>query len=335
MFNFLKHFATDRDETIVSWHGADPIWTDGNYSSLVSEGFQKNVFVYRAVSLVASGIASIPVIVKSLAGNSYVFHDSKEWHCLRPDRVRVIPNKSKTEVESYLYEVDGTKISIEKRDILHLKFFNPLNDWYGLAPMSAAAQAADQYNEMAKHNLRILQNGGRPSGCMILKNIQELTDEQRQQLREDLANCYSGAKNAGKMMILEGGFEWKELGLSPKDLDFAEAKNAIAREIVQAFGVPPILVGIKGNTSFSNYREARAHFWEDTVIPLADFVCTSFAHWFSTRYGSNFRVDFNLDEIPALVGKREMLWSKISNADFLTTDEKREILGFPKLNEGK
>ena len=131
-------------------------------------------------------------------------------------------------------------------------------------------------------------------------------------------------------MLLEGGYEWQEMGLSPKDLDFAEAQNTIAREIVQAFGVPPILVGIRGDASFNNYREARAHFWEDTVLPLAELIRTQFTDWLRQKYETNCKIYFDLDSIPALTTKREKLWEKVSNADFLSTDEKREILGFPK-----
>ena len=120
------------------------------------------------------------------------------------------------------------------------------------------------------------------------------------------------------------------MGLSPKDLDFAEAQNTIAREIVQAFGVPPILVGIHGDSSFNNYREARAHFWEDTVLPLAELIRTQFTDWLRRKYQTDCEIFLDLDSIPALTAKREKLWEKISKADFLSVDEKREILGFPK-----
>ncbi len=368
MFNLLQHFSNRKKECIFTWQGTTPTWTPGNYSSLVSEGFFKNVFVYRAINLISGGLSSIPIIVKNqdlsenklmtnlfrrpnsmqgrssfmttlvnylqLAGNAFVHFNGKELNCLRPDRTKIIPNKNNTEVEYYTYEVDRTKISLRKDDVLHLKFSNPLSDWYGFAPIQAATQAIDQYNEMSKHNLGLLQNGGRPTGCLILKNIENLTDEQRIQLRRDLKETYAGASNAGKIMVLEGGFEWKEMGFSPRDLDFDGAKNSTAREIVQAFGVPPILVGIRGDSSFSNYKEARTHFWEDTIVPLTEFISTEFSHWLSIRTKQFINVVFNLDTVPALAGKREILWNRIASADFLTDNEKREMLGLPKLKQG-
>lgn len=363
MFNFFNKTAK-RKETLVALRGTNPEWTPNNYHSLVSESFQKNVFAFRSINLIASGIASIPMYVKNedltinskltellahpnkeqgrssfitsvvsyllLSGNAFVYSDEDHLYCLRSDRVKLVFNEAKTAVKSYVYEIDGVRIPIDLEDILHIKFFNPTDDWFGFAPLRSAMYAIDQYNEMSKHNLSILQNGGRPSGCLILKDCKFLDSTTREEMRQNLCEVYSGSKNAGRIMLLEGGYEWQEMGLSPKDLDFAEAQNTIAREIVQAFGVPPILVGIRGDASFNNYREARAHFWEDTVLPLAELIRTQFTDWLRQKYETDCEIYFDLDSIPALIAKREKLWEKISNADFLSTDEKREILGFPK-----
>ncbi len=366
MFNFFNKTAKQQ-RTLIALHGSNPEWTPNNYNSLVSESFQKNVFAFRSINLIASGIASIPMHVKNkdltvnqeltellthpnkeqgrssfitsvvsyllLSGNAFIYSDGEQLYCLRSDRVKLVYNKAKTAVKSYVYEVDNVRIPVDLEDILHLKFFNPSDDWYGFAPLRAAIYAVDQYNEMAKHNLSILQNGGRPSGCLVLKDYQNLDEQTRNEMRNRLSEIYAGANNAGRIMLLEGGYEWKEMGLTPHDLDFAEAQNTIAREIVQAFGVPPILVGIRGDASFNNYREARTHFWEDTVLPLAELIRTQFTDWFRKKYQKNCEIYFDLDSIPALIGKREILWEKVSRADFLTINEKREILGFPKIEQ--
>ncbi|MDR0677213.1 MAG: phage portal protein [Holosporaceae bacterium] len=371
MLNLLKHFNTNKKEDIFfSYQGIiNPQWTPCRYDALSEEGFQKNVFAFRAINLIARGISSIPVRVINcgdnsenelitkifkkpnefqtrssflenlvisllISGNAFVHCSNRnELRCLRIDRVQIVPNKAKTSVDSYVYTVDSEKFSIGKDDIFHFKFFNPLNDWYGFSPLQAAARAIDQHNEMSKHNISILQNGGRPSGCLVVKNSENLTDEQRQQLKSDIQEAYSGTANSGKIMVLEGGLEWKEMGLSPKDLDFDAGKNTAAREIAQAFGVPPVLLGIREDTAFSNYKEARLHFWEDTVLPLAEFIRLEFSNRFSARFNRSVEMIFDLDTIHALSSKREGLWSRISNADFLTINEKREILGYLPITE--
>ncbi|MDR2067790.1 MAG: phage portal protein [Holosporaceae bacterium] len=364
MLNLLKHFGAQRKDNFFAYHGVgDPRWTPCEYGALAEEGFQKNVFAYRAINLISKSISSIPIMVKKdegtaendaiaeilqrpnsrqsrssflenvvnylmISGNAFVHcDDNEELHCLRSDRVQIIPNASKTTVDSYTYGVDSSKFNLKKEDILHLKFFNPLNDWYGFSPMQAAFRSIDQYNEMSNHNLAVMQNGGRPSGCLVVKNAENLTEEQRAQLRSDIQGAYAGAKNAGRVMILEGGLEWKEMGQSLKDLDFDSGRNTVAREIAQAFGVPPVLMGIQ-DSAFMSYKEARLHFWEDTILPLAEFIRLEFSNWLSIKFRKRVEIIFDLDAVSALSSRRESLWNKISNADFLTIDEKREILGY-------
>ena len=197
MLNLLGRFVSKRSGLV--YNGVcTPQWTAKEFDSLAEEGFQKNVFAFRAISLIAKGISSISVSVQNedktdnieltnlinnpnitmsksdffeqivdylmISGNAFVWiNENNQLQCLRPDRVHVVPNKNHTAVDHYIYTVDDEKYRIKKYDLLHLKLFNPLNDWYGISPLQVASQAIDQYNEMSKHNLAILQNGGRPS----------------------------------------------------------------------------------------------------------------------------------------------------------------------------
>lgn len=351
-----------------------PLWTPRDYARLATEGYQNNVIVYRAVSLIARSIASVPWLLYDrdqelaqhpllhllrqpcpqqtgnrwietvishllLAGNAYIemlvdhTGQPRELHCLRPDRLSIEPGSGGVP-SAYIYTVEGRVRRIqhdtEHPPILHLRTFHPLNDWYGMSPLDAAARAVDQHNTVSGHNLALLQNGGRPSGALALKpGSTPMTDEQRRLLRQDIAEGYGGAVNAGRVMILEGDFEWREMGLSPKDLDFIEGKYLSAREIAQAFGVPPMLVGVPGDATFANYREARFHLWEDTVLPLLDHITAELNRWLVQRYfDSGLMLSYDVDAIPALAPRREATWAKIAAADFLTDDEKRQALGY-------
>lgn len=285
-----------------------------------------------------------------LSGNSYIemiangqHHTPLELYPLRPDRVRVIPGKSGIP-EAYDYTVNGQTRTLAvnptngQSKILHLKFFNPLNDWYGLSPLEAASSAIDQHNMVSSHNLALLQNGGRPSGALVVnpKNHQQaMTDEQRQTLRDDLRELYQGEKNAGRLMVLEGDFEWKEMGLSPKDLDFVGGKSLSTREITQAYGVPPMLVGVPGDSTFSNYKEARYHLWEDTILPLLDQFTDELNLWLCRRYQPGLRLVYHIDGIQALAARREEAWAKFTAANFLTINEKRHALGYAPIVGGE
>jgi len=129
-------------------------------------------------------------------------------------------------------------------------------------------------------------------------------------------------------MLLDGGLKWQSMALSPADMDFATLKSTAAREIALAFGVPPMLLGLPGDNTYSNYREANRALWRLTLLPLASKLLGALAEaldpWFA---GASLTVD--LDLVPALSEDRERLWSQVSAADFLTDAEKRELLGFP------
>lgn len=283
-----------------------------------------------------------------LSGNTYieaVFNEEQhpsELYVLRPDRMKVIPGPGGLP-KAFEYTVNGQskRIPVDpitgQSSILHLKLFNPLNDWYGMSPIEAAAASIDQHNAVSSHNLALLQNGGRPSGAFLIRpspHMPSLTDAQRESLRNDIREVYEGTRNAGRALVLEGDFEWREMGLSPKDLDFIEGKNLSAREIAQAFGVPPMLAGVPGDATFANYREARFHLWEDTILPLLEFLLAEFNLWLTPFFDRDLRIYYDSDSIPALAPRREAAWNKIANADFLTINEKRQAVGYTPLPDG-
>ncbi|MCW2763801.1 MAG: phage portal protein, partial [Marmoricola sp.] len=135
-----------------------------------------------------------------------------------------------------------------------------------------------------------------------------------------------GAANAGRPMLLEGGLKWQAMSLSPADMDFVGLKAAAAREIALAFGVPPMLMGLPGDNSYANYREANRALWRLAILPLAENIlgglCQALRPWFAD---AALRID--LDKVTALAEDRERLWRQVSAADFLSPQEKREMLG--------
>ena len=167
-----------------------------------------------------------------LSGNSYAIRSdvngaTRELYLLRPDRVRV--KASKTSMPNgYEYVIEGRVVNTYDADpvsgeseVKHLKLWNPLDDYYGLSPLMAAAVDVDNHNEINKHNISLLRNGARPTGAIVFKPSDDrglsvqLTDGQRQQLNDDLRSRFAGSDNAGRPLLLEGDFDWKEMGLSP------------------------------------------------------------------------------------------------------------------------
>jgi HK97 family phage portal protein len=280
-----------------------------------------------------------------LAGNAYIEAVTvegavRELYALRPDRMRVVPGADGWP-EAYDYAIGARSVRFDQNaplpPILHLTQFHPLDDHYGLSSLEAAAVAVDTHNSAAKWNKALLDNAARPSGALVYTGPEGsvLSESQFERLKRELQDQYQGSGNAGRPLLLEGGLDWKAMSLSPKDMDFLEAKHTAAREIALAFGVPPMLLGIPGDNTYSNYQEANRVFWRGTVLPLATRIGSSLMHWFAPSFGEGIRLVVDIDNVPALAKDRAALWEQVGKAQFLTINERREAVGFSPVEGGE
>jgi HK97 family phage portal protein len=258
-----------------------------------------------------------------------------ELYVLRSDRMRVIPGADGWPV-AYEYSV-GTKkhrfdMTGDLAPIAHVKSFHPQDDHYGLSPMQAAAGALDVHNAANRWSKALLDNAARPSGAIVYKGLDgqgALGSDQYDRLVDELESNHQGARNAGRPMLLEGGLDWKPMGFSPSDMEFQKTKDSAAREVALAFGVPPMLLGLPGDNTYSNYQEANRAFYRLTVLPLVGKVADALSAWLSTHYETALKLAADLDAVPALAHEREAQWKRIAAADFLSDAEKRVMLGLP------
>lgn len=274
-----------------------------------------------------------------VAGNAYVEAVQldgmpRELYVLRPDRMRVVPGTDGWP-EAWDYSVGAQTVRFRRASgrispVLHLKQFHPTDDHYGFSAMEAAATALDLHNAASAWNKALLDNAARSSGALVYSGPQGagLTDTQFERLRTEMEAQFQGGANAGRPLLLDGGLDWKPLSLTPKDMDFIEARAAAAREIALALGVPPLVLGLPGDSTYSNYAEANRAFWRQTVLPLARRTADSLMHWLGPVWGENLRLEPDLDAIEALSAEREALWRRVSVADFLSPDEKRDAVGY-------
>ncbi|SDB31486.1 phage portal protein [Bauldia litoralis] len=292
--------------------------------------------------LLVSGNAYVEAVVAEPDGFGDAGGAPRELHALRPDRMKVVPGPDGWPV-AFEYTVGGRTVRFadpgEGRlsPVLHLAQFHPLNDHYGFAPIEAAAVALDIHNAAGAWNKALLDNAARPSGALVYRTREggNLSADQYERLKAELETGFSGARNAGRPLLLEGGLDWKALSLTPKDMDFLAAKNGAAREIALAFGVPPMLLGIPGDNTYANYRQANLAFWRQTVLPLCGRLAEALTAWLAPAYGDGLRLWFDADQIEALASEREALWGRVAAADFLTVNEKRAAVGYGPVEDGE
>jgi len=348
-----------------------------SYEQNAVEGYLRNSTVFRCINLIAQGSSAIPWILYKenngeveevdehpankfldkanpkqsfnkfievlishlfLSGNAYILavgpekKPPTELYLLRPDCVSLKIERG--EVVEYNYSSQAGNFIYPPERILHLKFFSPLDDYLGASPISPLALFVDHKNEGMKWNLSLLLRGARPSGALISQ--QSLTDDQRKHLQA-IINEYSGPEGAGRILLLTGAFDWKEIGLSNKDLDWLQAIKLDTREIALTLGVPPQLIGDSENLTYSNYQEARRSLYQETILPLMKYIVSEFNYWLlgSLYKDDTLYFEMDLDEIEALRENRKDLWEQGINgfkAGVLTINEARELLGYGKFN---
>ncbi len=284
----------------------------------------------------------------NIAGNSYLElvpgGDGlpAELYALRPDRMKIILGASGWP-KAYVYGVSGREHHFPvapvsgKSMVLHLKTFHPTDDYYGLSPLEAAACSIDVHNAASCWNKALLDNSARPSGALVFEpkdGNATLSREQFDRLKEEMEENFQGPRNARRPLLLEGGLKWQQMAFSPADMDFINAKHVSAREIALAFGVPPMVMSIPGDNTYSNYREANRALWRSTLLPMMDKMISSINFWLTPHFGDELRLEYDLDAIPALSRDRQSLWQRVGQADFLTLNEKRAAVGLGAITGG-
>lgn len=287
-----------------------------------------------------------------VGGNAYVLGTGLDKGGKRPGELQPL-NPGKVRVEPgpgffparYEYRPNASVVTAFPVDqvtgrsaVLHLKTYNPLSPWCGLSPITAAAFGIDQHNQAGAWNQALLQNGARPSGALVVKDSEgkaaELSEEQYARLKEQIDAQFAGAGNSGRPLLLESGLEWQEMSLNPKDMDFIEGKHSAARDIALAFGVPPMLLGIPGDATYSNMFEAKLALWTDTVLPMLGLILDGFNRWLVPLYGDDLYFWYDEENIPALEPLRKQKADRIEAARSISINEKRRAMGYDDTEGG-
>jgi len=347
-------------------------WTPLDYQALSIAGYKSNATVYACVNLIAKSVGRISwyvidrkgeevdshpalellkkpndrqsggrmleelVSYMLLSGNGYLLKtfgvNEKRpgaLFVLRPDRVRAELSRE-GEILAWIY---GVEKRYKPEDVLQIKEFNPVNEVYGLGRVEVSARDVDILNAAKEWNLKLIQNDMRPSGVFNFE--QELTEEQRERLREVLSEEYAGRANAGKFIITEGKGTWTQASVNPKDVDWLSGQKYMMRQICAVFGVPSELLGDSENKTYSNYKEARRALYEEAVLPIMDLLRDELDGWLMSGYEDGCQLLYDRDKIEALQEEQGRKYEYLARARWLRINEKREASGYGEIEGGE
>jgi HK97 family phage portal protein len=157
------------------------------------------------------------------------------------------------------------------------------NNVYGLSPLHSARGTvglAVAHTETAE---ALTENKLQPGGILVFPN--NLTTEQRKQLRESTASLFARTENAGRLMILDGGAKYEHLSFSPHDAQFLESYKLSIEEIARIYDCPPTSVGITDKSTYSNTEQEALALVRNCLAPLAARIESALARCLLTDAG--------------------------------------------------
>ncbi len=163
---------------------------------------------------------------------------------IRPDIVKV--SRLASGYLEYRWSDDGESFKLTNQEVFHIRGFggSPLG---GLSTLEFARNSLGLATAIEKSAGGMFANGLRPSGVLTLPGV--LKDEQRDAIEAGLQKKFTGAINAGKPMVLEGGTTWQALTINPEDAQMLESRAFSVEELCRFFGVPPVMIGHTSKTT--------------------------------------------------------------------------------------
>lgn len=257
-----------------------------------------------------------------------------ELYLLRPDCIKALHKDRR--IERYEYREPGTgALKVFKPDeVVTHRFPHPDDDFAGLSPLAAVRNEVDSLIEASKWQATTFKNLAIPAGVISMDNWNQLDQPERDRIRAAFPDQYAGAKNQGKTLFLGAKATYQSLASTPKELDWINSDAAQMRKVASALRVPSILVGDPAQSTYANYGEARAAFFEQTVIPLANQWTGEINHRFIALYGDNVSIAVDYSHIDALRENENDKYARLTHADWLTDNEKRAKCGYDAVQGG-
>lgn len=205
-----------------------------------------------------------------LLGNSYfyVVNDNNnipaELWILPAQDVTIEPSKTDF-IDGYYYGADRAKqIKLSTDEVIHTKYFNPDDLFYGKGKVEAAWDVVGVNEQEHKFRHYLYSNMARPDYAIIMKGL-ENNQVGLTRYSKYLESMFKGASNSGKFVALPADIELKPLTFAPKDL--GKNDDMIITEICSVFGTP--ISKIKMNdANYSNAAEGNVSWLRDTIKPM-------------------------------------------------------------------
>jgi len=336
----------------------------GNFK--MSETGAKKLFaVYSCVNVLGESIATLPLHLYKVnkdGSNEKVYNDFTKlikspneedskfdflermvWHLALRGNFYAIKNKIGKETKQLLWlEPDSVSTVVTdwkpvftynnsqytKNDIFYIKSHG------GKSIISSQADTLEFASSLKEYSSNFFKNGARLSG--IIETQGKMTEESFTRFKTMWNETFSGSKNAGKTAILDNGKTFHPLSVSNIDAQYLETTKKTDAEICGLFRVPPHMIGILDNATFSNIENQALQFTKYTLSPWCVRIEDAFTQQIvKPQFGESYYCKFNMDALErGNIASRYAAYNIGRNAGFLSRNEVREKENYNPIEGG-
>ena len=248
-------------------------------------------------------------------GNIFVYFDGVHLYQLPAQNVTIYSD-TKTYIEKFEY--DG-HIEYSPREIIHIKENSFQSLYRGVPRLKPAYRTMYLLDNMRKFQDNFFKNGAVPG--LVLKSPNTLSERIKERMLQAWAVRYNPTSGGRRPLILDGGIEVDALTkINFKELDFQPSIQANEKTILEAMGIPPILLDGGNN---ANIRPNHRLYYLETIIPIVRKIGYAFERYFG------FKLNEDVSNIPALqpeLRDQAAYYQALVNSGIMTPNEAREAL---------
>lgn len=226
-----------------------------------------------------------------------------------------------------LYGGTGKTRRLLDTEVLHLKDRSD-DGLIGRSRLSRSGSSVRSGIAQEHYGAHIYENQAAPSGMLSLKS--GTTQENLENLINQLDEKWAGARNAGKLAVINGEVTFLPMNITPENLEMLAARRFTVEEIARLFQVPPPIIGDYTHNTFTNSQSAGRWFGQFTLMPWVRKLEEAFRRaLFSEEERARYEIEFDMTAL--LRSDPEARWQAHEIAvrnDILTKNEVREIEGW-------
>ena len=248
-------------------------------------------------------------------GNIFIYFDGAHLYHLPADHMTIHSDEN-TYIEKFTYD---HSIDYSPKEIIHIKE-NSFNSIYrGVPRLKPAFRTMQLLGSMRRFQDNFFKNGAVPG--LVLKSPNTLSEKIKERMLQAWVARYNPQSGGRRPLFLDGGLEVENLSeVNFKNLDFQEAIASNEKTILEALGVPPILLDSGNN---ANIRPNHRLYYLETILPITNKIACAFERYFG------FKLDEDVSNIPALqpeLRDQAGYYATLVNTGIMTPNEAREAI---------